>query len=530
MTSEEYWEEREAQKQKKVDEITDKDVEEVDEILNRAIKGLEESIKDIYYKYAIDNKMSYFEAIQYLTDDERKEFQRDLQYYVDKYKDSEYVKQHKKELHSLSVRARVRRIDLVIAEIKKYAAELEEHLNRETRSNLDELYMEGYVRAQYETLGGNAPEINFASAFPYKKVQAALDIPWSGSNYSDKVWDTSGQFASTLQKVLMQGLVQGKHPDVIAREFRRAGFGKEELKKDGTKRKGGTAKRAEDLIRTEAAYIIEQAQKDSYIELNVEEYRFKTEMDGKQCEVCADLNDKYFKVEDAKPGTNYPPMHTRCRCTTKPKTRYDDEDESQYDLPYDEWYEKYVQPDVDKILAERAKEDMAKQIEDLTDEEKDAITRMTGGLSQSINTGIRQGADLSKYGKDMDLLDSALSKGTITEDLLLYRDTEVRFLNGYKGGRYVTEEAVKNLVGKTIKNDIYTSTSFKHLKLGARNTLIKLRVPKGTPNALYIKDIALRQFKDQEEVLFGRGLRYTIKSAKMKDGKVYLEAEVCSSD
>lgn len=32
---------------------------------------------------------------------------------------------------------------------------------------------------------------------------------------------------------------------------------------------------------------------------------------------------------------------------------YDDEDESQYDLPYDEWYEKYVQPDVDKIEAQR---------------------------------------------------------------------------------------------------------------------------------------------------------------------------------
>lgn len=32
---------------------------------------------------------------------------------------------------------------------------------------------------------------------------------------------------------------------------------------------------------------------------------------------------------------------------------YDDEDESQYDLPYDEWYAQYVQPDVDKVTAKR---------------------------------------------------------------------------------------------------------------------------------------------------------------------------------
>ena len=34
-------------------------------------------------------------------------------------------------------------------------------------------------------------------------------------------------------------------------------------------------------------------------------------------------------------------------------TRYDDEDEDQYDLPYDEWYSKYVQPEIDKIHAKR---------------------------------------------------------------------------------------------------------------------------------------------------------------------------------
>lgn len=377
--SKEYWEDREAQKQAKLDEITDEDVEMVRDCIDEAIKGLKKSIRDIYRKYAFDNDMDYYTAIQYLNDDEREEFQRDLQYYVDKYRDSEYVKHHKKELHSLSVRARVRRIDTVIAEIKRYASDLEEHLNKNTRDRLDGIYMEGYLRAQFEALEGGAPALNFANAFPYKKVQEVLDIPWSGKNYSEKVWDISGDFASKLESVLTRGLIQGQHPDVIAREFRKAGFGKEQVNKDGSERRGGIARRAEDLIRTEASYVIEQAQLNAYDELDVDEYRYKVEMDGKQCAVCSELNDKYFKTSEAKVGVNYPPMHTNCRCTTKPKSIYDDEDESQYDLSYDEWYAKYVQPEIDKIHKERLKQDSGNgkievEIDELTDCLKDSKT------------------------------------------------------------------------------------------------------------------------------------------------------------
>lgn len=355
MTSEEYWADREAQKQAKVDEITDKDVELVRKAIDESIEGLKQSIRDIYRKYAYDNDMDYYTAVQYLTDDERAEFQRDLKYYVEKYHDSEYVKRYKKELHSLSVRARVKRIDTVIAEIKKYASELEEHLNKDTRAIYDDIYMEGYLRANYETLEAGEPSINFANAFPYEKVQEILDTPWSGKNYSRKVWDTTGAFAETLESVLTRGLIQGQHPDVIAREFRKAGFGKEEKNKDGSIRKGGIARRAEDLIRTEAANVIEQAALNAYSELNVEEYRYKVSIDGKQCAVCEDLNNRYFPANEAKTGFNYPPMHTNCRCTTKPKSDYDDEDESQYDLSYDEWYAKFVQPEVDAIHRKRLK-------------------------------------------------------------------------------------------------------------------------------------------------------------------------------
>lgn len=346
MTSAEYWAERERQKQERVDEITDEQIEKIRKAIADTIDALDKEIHRIYMKYAVDNKMEYADVLRYLTDDERAEFQRDLKYYIEKYHDPEYVKKYQKELHSLSVRARVQRIEAFIANIKQHASDLEEMLNRGVREEIESVYTEGYLRTLYDVAGNDIPEPKqVIPAFDPVVVREIMETPWSGKNYSKKVWDLSGNFADKLEEVLTQGLIQGKHPDVIAREFRALGFGKTG--------KGGTAWRAETLIRTEAANVIEQAQLNCYKELNTKRYVFMTSKDFRVCSVCAELNGKDFPVEDARAGKNYPPMHPICRCTTRAKTRYDDEDESQYDLPYDKWYEKYVQPELDKMDAEK---------------------------------------------------------------------------------------------------------------------------------------------------------------------------------
>lgn len=380
MNSQEYWEERERQKQQKVDEITDVEVEKVRKAIEDAIDDLNRQIRDIYIKYAVDNNMSYADTLKYLTNDERKEFQKDLQYYLEKYKDKEYVKKHKKELHSLSVRARVQRIEMFIANIKQHASDLEEMLNTGTREQIGQLYTEGYLRNAYDILGSQEPTTaQVVPAFNTRVVREIMETPWSGKNYSKKVWDLSTNFEQKLEEVLTRGLIQGKHPDVIAREFREAGFGKERRNKDGSVRKGGIAWSAEALIRTEAANLIEQAQLNSYTEFNTKRYVFMTSKDYKVCDTCQELEGKDFAVEEAKTSVNYPPMHPICRCTTRAKTRYDDEDESQYDLPYDEWYEKYVQPEIDKIHRERLNKDakggkIDLEIDELTDCLKDTKT------------------------------------------------------------------------------------------------------------------------------------------------------------
>ena len=63
---------------------------------------------------------------------------------------------------------------------------------------------------------------------------------------------------------------------------------------------------AKRLVRTETAYIYEQATKDAYEECGVEWYEFLATLDGRTSEICRELDGKHFKVRDAMPGKTLP--------------------------------------------------------------------------------------------------------------------------------------------------------------------------------------------------------------------------------
>lgn len=160
---------------------------------------------------------------------------------------------------------------------------------------------------------------------------------------------------------------------------------------------------------------------------------------------------------------------------------------------------------------------MRKQLGNLTDEEKDILKKMTDALSQRINFNIRKsvkkGIHLDKFKKEMDLISTALNKGEITEDIKVYRKTVVGFLFDAKK---ISDLNLNEITGKTIVNEIFTSTSFDLFDYPQRDVLMVMNVPKGTKRVLYIKDLAYDGVKHQEEILFDRGLTYTIRNAKIE--------------
>ena len=177
----------------------------------------------------------------------------------------------------------------------------------------------------------------------------------------------------------------------------------------------------------------------------------------------------------------------------------------------------------------RLKTAMRQRLDALTAEEREQVTRYTGFDATAINQRISIGRLNEATRKKIELLDKALSKGTIPEAVTLYRETALSYLQ-FEDGITATRETIQDRLNLVINNSIFTSTSFRPLDLPLRDTVLELKVPAGYKGALYIRDLAHPQYKQQDEVLFGRGLRYKVLSVDTSGKKIYIKAEVIPNE
>ena len=514
MSNRDYWEERAKEQEELVDQITEEEFERLKDTLNNCQKDLAKEMQKIYAKYAKDNKVSYEDAVKYLTDDEREEFQRDLSFYLEKYHDSEYVKANKQYLHALSVRARVKRIEEIKAEIKKVSNTLHTALNTTSRQALSDVMQEVYMHTAYSYSNGVDIKVMTPSA---KQFDELMKRPWSGSDYSDKVWDVTNGFEDKLSKIINAGMMQGKSYENMARDLRQAALGK-----DGT---GGTVYECERLIRTEAAYIQGQSNKKFYEDVELDKYEYVATLDMKTSKVCQELDGKQFNVEDAKAGVNYPPMHPHCRSTTIPVVEWADEDEEDgkrmmrdengrnkiiSKMSYEEWLEKYghktKEADYELLKTHKPVERLDKY--GLNDVEAGAVKDYVSSYSYKINEKLRNHEELSEVEQEyVNNLDRALNKfppyeGIVTRSLeFMYEDDLETFVNSH-------------VVGKIKNYDQYLSTTVGEVYNDKGQVQIIIESKHG-------RDIRYYNEKEQE-ILFKRNASFKVIKITKQEGFVFI--------
>ena len=156
-----------------------------------------------------------------------------------------------------------------------------------------------------------------------------------------------------------------------------------------------------------------------------------------------------------------------------------------------------------------------------------AVKNKAGDAANRVNSAIYSGKQqrIDQEKGFMDLLDSALSKGTVEHKMVVHRDTIPEYLNAFPKGFQYSEEDIKRMNGMTLTNKGYTSTSFHDIMYQGRNVHLEIEIHKGYKGCLYIKDVATEKYKNQEEVLFKRGFQYKIKSVNKEKDRYYIKAE-----
>ena len=339
MNSKEYWQKREEEKLNKGIKDCNKLAKELEGHYKLAIKQIEKEINNLFEKYAKDNQLTYAEATKYLTGNEFKVWRTDIKGYLKMIEDNQEVLL---ELNTLAMKSRITRLEALQYEINKILNDLTQTTVESTTDLLTDTLKDNYNRNVFNISKSAGYVANF-SGIDNKTIERVLSYPWSGSNYSERIWENKKQLGKTIKNEMTQMIIRGESSNKVAKRI--------------AEKMDSSYKNAVRLVQTEHAYVMNEASKYTYEDLNIEKYEFLATLDKRTCKDCAKLDGKVFNLKDAITGLNYPPLHPNDRCTTVPYYE-DDEDDTRFardengkrievpaNMTYEEWAKKYINKD-----------------------------------------------------------------------------------------------------------------------------------------------------------------------------------------
>ena len=302
-----YWEERQVKREAKAF-TTIQDIEKEYKIaLEKAKQNINKEIARITTIYMNDSILDYNEALKLLKGDDYKVWKKDLHSYMKEYKnllktaplDAQKLYL---EIETLSAKSRISHLDSLKAQIDMEFTKLIFGVEDSAKNTLTSVYRDTFIEVTKD-LGINA-------IVSRDKIKAVLDRPWSGANFSERLWSNTDKLAQTVKQEIVNGMIQGINLQTMTK---RVSERFETAKKNDVER----------LLRTEVNYVLNQATLDGYKEAGIEKYEFSATLDSRTSQICSELHGEVFEIKKIAVGLNYPPMHPRCRSTTIPIVDYE---------------------------------------------------------------------------------------------------------------------------------------------------------------------------------------------------------------
>ena len=460
--SKEYWEKRARENENKVYKKASDLKKELDVHYIQAKREIQKSINDLIARYMFKTDLSYADAMKYLTSKEFKEFRMSLEEYEAEIKrlseiNEELANKLRIELETLAMKSRITRLDSLKTQID---IELSKKISKDynvVEKGISEVYRDFF---KIQTTDFGLTGVN--TVLPKKTLKMLMQQPWSGANFSERIWGNSEALGKVLKQEIIQSFMQGVSvkdlSDRIEKRFENDRYNTERL------------------VRTELNYAFNQTTKLSYEEAEIEEYEFLAEIDSRTSEICKKLNGEKFKVKDARAGVNYPPMHPHCRSTTVAVLDYDNFGK-----------------------------------EKITYEEEKAIMDYKSPKMYVLNDKLRQGFELNEEEKEwIKNLDSFLKK------MPCYKGDLIRTIE--LSGKNLHDFLWNNKIGDIIKYKAYTSAS--------KGEIYEEDMPiwmyiKNSKKARNISGFGL----SEDEVLYERNCKFKILDVYLHKGKYCLELE-----
>lgn len=298
--NEKYWADRSTEYEeawyKRCQDTMEKDLAQYYE---QALKDIQDDVAALYGRFAKDNKLSMAEAHKLLTGSEYRRWRMSMEEYLNEIRGND-PKGLTRELNTLAMRSRISRLDALYAETLKSLDALGRKTEDRMGDFLSEAYKDRFYHGMYdvaEMTGTMKADVAVDDA----AVAKVVGTPWSGKNYSERIWKNNAQLGNVIRTTIGNGVHRGLSvPDMsrMVEEKMHAG------------RYNATR-----LVRTEMNYVQNRAALYSIKESGLKYFRFIATLDRRTSAQCREHDGRLIPVGEARTGDNVPPLHPNCRST-----------------------------------------------------------------------------------------------------------------------------------------------------------------------------------------------------------------------
>ncbi len=439
-TSRDYWRRREQETLKKNLKSEAEYAKELNRIYSDAMDNIKKEIDAFYGRYAGKEGITIAEAKKRVSKLDIEAYSRKAEKYV---REKDFSKQANEEMRLYNLTMKVNRLEMLKAQIGLELVSSFDEMQKFFEQKLTDRTIEEFQR-QAGILGESVGDVTLAAS-------SIVGASFHNATFSQRIWANQDLLRSETSKLLQTGMIQGKHPDVMARELR--------------KQIDVSRFNSERLMRTEMARVQTEAQMQSFERYGFGEYEYMACHYGDVCTACKALDGKHFKTKDAMPGENAPPMHPFCHCSTcawLDEEKYSQwlDSYSEHGLSFREWQEKNKNGKatfISKANMDESQLKSAEEIERMAREADAIVGKHTSKPSKwSGRIDFLDGSEGYAAAKEWSCNISA--RLDIKEHQLIHEHLHARSISYYDKETYVKHQSMEELSIEMFSREICKET------------------------------------------------------------------------
>lgn len=324
-----YWDKRAIKRLTDAEKHSDVYINRVKKVYEQAYKDIDRQLASVYKNYSKETGLDTQKLKELLTRSEtKKTWEQMKRQGLDKYIKDNY-------------KSRISRLEQLQAQIYAKAKEIYPKEELEDTMCYKGVINQNYYKTMYDIQMGTGYDFDFAT-IDNNMITRLLQEPWSGKNYSERIWTNTDILADNLSEILGGAMLSGQSIELTAKQIR--------------DRFNVSKYYAERLIRTETNHFNNEVDAMAYEELGLDKYVFVATLDNRTSDICQAMDNKVFKYSERVEGINYPPLHPNCRSTTRGYLGKEEEKALQRrarnpitgktelvdNMSYNDWYKKNV--------------------------------------------------------------------------------------------------------------------------------------------------------------------------------------------